>query len=166
MHKCKCLYCSLDFDRDREPYVKVTERRYAHKACADKSIPQMTQNELDYDKLVNYIKKTLGSHYIAPLVAKQIKEFRQDYNFTYSGMLGSLTYWYEVKGANPEDSNGGIGILPYIYQQAREYYDKMAAAALINLQFKDYKPKIIELTIAPPHPEERPVKLFNLEEGN
>ena len=37
MRKCKCIYCKGEFDRDKLPYVQVSERRYAHKECADKN---------------------------------------------------------------------------------------------------------------------------------
>lgn len=41
-HRVKCLYCGQQFDRDWEPFVKVTTQRYAHKECAEnrgKEIP-------------------------------------------------------------------------------------------------------------------------------
>lgn len=34
MHKVKCFFCKQEFDRDKEPYVMVNARRYAHKKCA------------------------------------------------------------------------------------------------------------------------------------
>ena len=37
MHKVKCKYCQEIFDRDKEPFVKVSERRYAHKLCFEQN---------------------------------------------------------------------------------------------------------------------------------
>jgi hypothetical protein len=34
-HPVKCFYCEKRFDRDREPYERVGERRFAHKSCYD-----------------------------------------------------------------------------------------------------------------------------------
>jgi len=44
-------------------------------------------------------------------------------------MLKALKYWYEVK-KNPLDTNRGIGIIPYIYNQAKEYYYALYLANL------------------------------------
>mgnify|MGYP003554696646 CR=1 FL=1 len=36
-HPVICYYCGETFDRDREPFIKIQERRYAHKDCAEQS---------------------------------------------------------------------------------------------------------------------------------
>ena len=35
MANVKCFYCGKIFDRDKEPFVKVNARRYAHLACVE-----------------------------------------------------------------------------------------------------------------------------------
>ena len=66
-----------------------------------------------------FIEKLFGIGYVSAKVAKQIKDYRELYNYTYSGMLGTLVYWYDVKQAPLDKANGGIGIVPYIYEQGR-----------------------------------------------
>jgi hypothetical protein len=44
------------------------------------------------------------------------------YNYTYSGIHRSLEYFYEVKGNSLDKANGGIGIVPFVYQDAYNYY--------------------------------------------
>lgn len=164
MRKCKCVYCKIEFDRDKLPYVQVANLRYAHKECAEKNQIQKSQQEIDYDNLVNYIEKLFGIGYVSAKVAKQIKDYRELYGYTYSGILGTLVYWYEVKQAAIDKANGGIGIVPYIYEQAKEYYAKINAANDLNAGVKNYQAKVIEITVTPPQPEERLPKLFQLEE--
>ena len=164
MHKCKCVYCQNIFDRDKLPFVQISERRYAHKECADKIQSQKTQDEKDYDALADYIEKLFGVGYISAKIAKQIKDMRTTYGYTYSGMLGTLMYWYEVRGGVLEKANGGVGIVPYKYDEAKEYYLKIQQANQINANIKGFKTKITEITIEPPKPEERKPRLFNLEE--
>ena len=96
-HPVKCIYCKAVFDRDKEPFVQISDRRYAHKSCAEKNQIEKTKKELDYEALVNYIENLFGIGYVSAKVAKQIKDYRETYNYTYSGMLGTLVYWYEVK---------------------------------------------------------------------
>jgi hypothetical protein len=164
MHKCKCVYCQNIFDRDKLPFVQISERRYAHKECADKFQSQKTQDEKDYDALADYIEKLFGVGYISAKIAKQIKDMRTTYGYTYSGMLGTLMYWYEVRGGVLEKANGGVGIVPYKYDEAKEYYLKIQQANQINANIKGFKTKVTEITIEPPKPEERKPRLFNLEE--
>ena len=163
-HKCKCVYCQNIFDRDKLPFVQISERRYAHKECADKFQSQKTQDEKDYDALADYIEKLFGVGYISAKIAKQIKDMRTTYGYTYSGMLGTLMYWYEVRGGVLEKANGGVGIVPYKYDEAKEYYLKIQQANQINANIKGFKTKVTEITIEPPKPEERKPRLFNLEE--
>ena len=163
-HPVKCIYCKGTFDRDKEPCVQISDRRYAHKLCAEKNQIQKNQSELDYESLVNYIEQLFGTDYVTARVAKQIKDFRETYNYTYQGMLGTLVYWYEVKKATIDKANGGIGIIPYIYDQAREYYSKITRANELNAGVTNYKLHYKEIEITPPKAEEKPVKLFKLEE--
>lgn len=162
----KCVYCKSTFDRAKEAYVQVANLRYAHKECAEKNQIQKSQQETDYDNLVNYIEKLFGVGYVSAKVAKQIKDYRELYGYTYSGMLGTLVYWYEVKQAAIDKANGGIGIVPYIYEQAKEYYAKINTANNLNASVKNYHAKVIEIIMASPQPEERLPKLFQLEEEN
>ena len=162
MHKCKCIYCKIEFDRDKLPYVQVSERRYAHKECADKNFIPKAKDEQDYANLVDYIEKLFGVGYVSAKVAKQIRDYRLQYGYSYSGMLGTLIYWYEVKQAPLDKANGGIGIVPYIYEQAKEYYTKIDNANSANVDIKNYRAKVTEIVIAPPMPEERQPRLFDL----
>lgn len=76
----------------------------------------------------------------------------KQYNYTYSGMLKALVYFYEVKKNDVSKANDGIGIIPYIYNDAYNYYYTLWLAKEAN-KGKDisaYIPKEIEITIPPP----------------
>lgn len=163
-HKCKCYYCKVEFDRDKEPWDQVSNMRYAHKSCAEKFKIKKSKLEQDYDELVSYIEKLFGIGTVNAKISKQIKDYRELYGYTYEGMYATLQYWYEIKKAPLDKANGGIGIVPYIYEQAKEYYTKIDAANSINESIKNYKSKVIEIFIQPPQPETRQPHLFMLEE--
>ena len=149
-HPVKCIYCGVKFDRDKLPYQQVSERKYAHVECAQANFTQQQKDELDYKALENYIIKRLGFATTAK-VAKQIKEYHQEYGLTYSGMLKTLEWFYDIQGGDAEMANYGVGIIPYVYEEARDYYLKTYAAQQLNFgkNFNDYKPKeiVIETTI-------------------
>ena len=98
--------------------------------------------------------------YVEARVNKQIKDFQQEYGYTYSGMLKSLIYFYEVKGNSTEKANGGIGIVPFVYKDAYRYYYSIFLAKNQNKE-KDLSifQKSREVVIKPPTLRKK-IKLF------
>ena len=117
----KCLYCGQQFDRLSEPNVKIG-RRYAHKACYESQDAEDLKKQKDEHDFFNYIKQIYGEDYNYIQIHKQAESYIKQYNFTYSGMLKSLKWFYEVKHNDKESANGRIGIIPYIYEDAKKYY--------------------------------------------
>ena len=78
-------------------------------------------------------------------------------------MLKALLWWFDVKKNSVEAANGGIGILPYIYNDAKTYYYGLYMAQLSNKD-KTIHQRVEEVEIAPPRVYVQPPKLFNIEE--
>ena len=132
--------------------------RYVHKTCAE------THPANDQEELTVYLIKLfkLKDDFILPRYMKQLSQYEREHNFTYSGMLKALKYWYEVKH-NPVDTDRGVGIIPYIYAQAREYYYALYLADQQNQQIKDYKafiPQDVKVVINSPERDIQKRKLF------
>lgn len=120
-HIVKCKYCGIQFDANLEPF-EVENRRYSHKACYDKAQSVIPQSEKDYAELEKYIKKLFKIDNVGIRIKKQIMEYHQTYNYTYSGILKSLIWWYDIQKHSIAESGGAIGIVPYIYDDACKYY--------------------------------------------
>ena len=166
MHMVKCSVCGERFDRDRVQAVKTGARRYAHqRCCPEGELVPLAGVEADEDlvKLEEYIKQLLHEDFVNARVKKQIKDFKEEYGYSYSGMLKSLIYFYEVKGNPKEKANGGIGIIPYIYKDAYNYYLDLFIA---NNKNKDVTVELIyktrEVKIKEPKPRQFLKKLFDL----
>ena len=149
---CKCAICGKEFDRNAVQAVRHGARRYSHWTCEPNGelVPMENKIDPELDKLNNYIIKLLGENYNAARVKKQIKDFKEQ-GMSYSGMLKSLIYFYEVKGNSKDKANGGIGIIPYIYKDAFNYYKAIFIAKQTNetkINIVNYKTK--EITIKPP----------------
>lgn len=112
-HKVKCTNCGLIFDRDKVPFVPTGSRRYAHADCS----AYLSDIE-DQEALDNYIIKALKIDYIDAKIRLQLNNYRDINQYTYKGMLKALTYFHEVKG----NTLTGVGIIPYVYEQAQKYY--------------------------------------------
>jgi hypothetical protein len=163
-HLVKCFYCGQTFDAASEPYTKPRANRYAHAACDQKANANKTQEEKDYEALIEYIKQLFGNP--NPRVWKQLKEYKDVYNYTYSGMLKTLIWWFEIKHGDIEKANGGIGIIPYVYDQALQYYYALYLAQIANedKDIEHYQVRVREFVIEEPKATPKPPRLFKFEE--
>ena len=157
-HLVKCSICGVQFDRDRVQAVKTGARRYAHASCDPNNtdlVPLVIKEEEDEDlkKLKDYIANKYGDKANWALINKQIKKFYTDNKFSYSGMLKSLVYFYDVQHNSIDKSNGGIGIIEYTYQAAYQYYYSlfMIQSQNANKDIDNFTVKVKEVTIPLPH---------------
>ena len=161
-HIVTCVYCKQRFDRDKFPYVQVSARRYAHQECSLTEEQKISKEEQDKIDLENYILKLFKVDYVDARVRKQIKQYREEFNYTYSGIRKALIYFYEVKGNSIEKANGGIGIVPYVYQHEYNYYLALWQAQQKNQDkvLNDYVPRVKEIVIPRPQRKVKKRELF------
>lgn len=78
-------------------------------------------------------------------------------------MLKALIYFYEIKGNSYEKANGGIGIIPYTYDAAYQYYFAIWLANQNNsdLALKNYEVKQEKIKIHPPQRKINKKKRFS-----
>ena len=163
-HYCICPKCNTRFDRDKVQSVKIGARRYGHATCYPENkdfVPLAAEADPDMDKLKDYINKLYGDSANWALINRQIKKFKEENGYSISGILKSLIFFYEIKKNPVEKSQGGIGIVPYCYQDAYNYYYALYVAQLNNKD-KTIQTNIKEITIKPPKGKKRKLKLFNL----
>lgn len=123
-HLVKCRFCGKQFDASIEEFVQPVERKYYHKACYEQ-IPKKDQQkqqdeELFFKILGKYIPKY---NYVQ---SKKLAEgYIKKYNFTWSGMAGTLEYYYGTCQASTAEAKDTIGIIPYVYEDAKKYWSKV-----------------------------------------
>lgn len=147
----KCMYCKKPINLLEDEYVQPFENLYAHKECQDK---EEQRPKSDREQLEMYIANLYGEDFCPPRLQQQIIKFETERGLTYSGMLKSLIYFYDIKN-NPIPEYQSVGIIPYIYDEAKEYYKKLYYASLYNSQrdIKSYIPKEQKISITQPHRE-------------
>lgn len=151
-HLVKCKYCGKTFDASVVPFVKPASNRYAHKTCYEEFTEKQKQEEQDKQDLYLYLDKIFKGSYNIAGVNTYLKKFREEYGYTYSGIKKALVYFYEVKGNSLEKANGNIGIVPYVYKDAFNYYYALWEAKQKNedKRIEDYLPEEKIIIIAPP----------------
>ena len=141
--KVKCPHCGQFFDRTTEECVYY-KRRYYHKSCYEEAIPQ---EELDKDSLFEYVKQVYNAERVSPAVYTQAKRFHENAGYSYSGMEKAFRYFIEIKKGKPGiDQN--LGILPYIWEEAKNYYYQLWL--IENQNSQPLETPVIEITIRQP----------------
>ena len=112
-----------------------------------------------------YVQGLLQDDYNPARVRKQINEYHQKYGYSYDGMKKTLIYWYEIKGQSKEKANGGIGIIPFIFNDAKNYYYSLYLAQLANKDVQQgYSIPVKEIIIESPRVFIKKPRLFNVTE--
>lgn len=178
MSKRKCVICSNWIEKGDEtvPYknrlahvqcfnsmmkmaVKSNSEKKAAKSKKTKKInPKstvlgdcLTEEESKQKRsLISYIEELIGEKANAKTYT-QIKNLMRDYPyFTYVGLEQSIRFFYEIK-ENPI-TNQGLGIVPYVYDQAQEYFKNLGEVQSHNASISNvnelYAHK--KVRIAPP----------------
>jgi hypothetical protein len=111
----KCQYCNKKFDKIEGNYEKVNTKYY-HKECFIK----WQQENQDRQELYDYIKEIFHITFPTGFMLRQIKEYKEVRGYTYKGMTLALKYFFEIQKNNPKVQS--LGIIPYIYDQAKKYW--------------------------------------------
>lgn len=108
----------------------------------------------DRDALFFYIYRLFGEQSEDQPVTKwnivQMQKFRKQ-GMPYRGQLLTLKYFYEVKHGDKRKAKGSIGIIPFVYEEARLYYEKQAKKAeeITNLIQQQLEKDRIEIKFNP-----------------
>lgn len=139
MARVMCRECRKTFDRDKLKegidWVMPSKNYYYHKDCYELWVSKR-QNKKDYTStkedeeyirdIYDYLTKDLKIAIDGAKVHSQIKNFLKE-GKKVKGILFTLIYFYDIKHGDIEKSKGGIGIVPYIYDEAREYWRKQVS---------------------------------------
>lgn len=146
--KVKCPYCEKNFlrkaDEEGNQNFVVISKRYYHLECAQERDKGVLTRQRIYDLLEDKWGKENVNY---KLVARQIKDFEDQNNFTLSGILGTLDYLFNFQRKIKMDvPKYGIAMVGYKYQEASEYFKKKQEIS----QYEAKEINEIEITIEPP----------------
>ena len=150
--------------------MQVAAKRYAHKKCAEernvegivtKVEIKKTEEELDLLQLRNYIDEIWNKDADYPAIGRQLQRFTgPEFNFTYKGIHRALRYYYEITHHAINNKYKHLGIIPYVYNKAQEYYGKIEKARKQNEQVGEIEKEIKEIHIPIPQTTVKKRQLF------
>ena len=129
----KCRICKQQFNRldpnliEGVDYVKPSERMYYHKKCYDEyqnsklDVHADMTDELWFKAAWDFLRRDLKYDFNFVKVRRQWESFLKN-KMTAKGMYFALKYFYEIKKNDVAKSENGIGIIPHIYEDSRDYW--------------------------------------------
>ncbi len=107
----KCPHCNNEVKEEDAIYNTKT-KRYYHEFC---------YNELlERKKLCDYVCELFNYKKPSVRIYQQMANYYER-GVSYTDMLFALKYFYEIKKGDINKSQGGIGIIPYVLDEAKEF---------------------------------------------
>ncbi len=123
MSTTTCKLCGKRRDKDN------MQRYNNHYFCDEACIAAFKKQSADRIALTDYIQYLYGT--FPTKVTKQMEEYKKQ-GMTYKGQELSLRYWYDTL-EHEFNAEQGIGIIPYIYDDAKRFFlDKQRVARCAN----------------------------------
>ena len=137
----------------KSPLKDASAREEQIHLCADamyRYVKEKFHKEMDFQKVKDQLTKMLNKH--------------ESEGWTLQNMYKAFKYFYEVQHGDYSKSKGGIGILPFIYDNAMKYYEMLDKKQKeIEASISKEKPKETML-IVPRMEKERKKEIYNIEE--
>lgn len=135
----KCGYCNKNTRKSESIHHGS---KYYHDNC----YKEFVKNRDDRAELIDYICQLYKIDKPSGMILNQIKEYHNNLNYKYKGMLLTLKYFYETLG-NTVREDDGIGIIPYMYDKAMKQYllVRNATNSVKNLKDELVKEKIVKI---------------------
>ena len=152
----KCHFCQQLVDRDIA--IRYDEKNF-HENCYN--------NYKAKKEIFAYVAKVFkfkSETRPGPKIIAQLNSFITR-GYTYQGILNTLIYHFEVCKGSVEKAKEGIGIVPFIYAEAQDYYKKFEykKQKIADSIEKQLEQNPIELKLKV-NSEKKEKQLYNLEE--
>ena len=127
-HLVICRACKERFDAQLAgadiEWVMPSKGWYYHKSCYENLKKGNILKDKDWKKRIyDFIAHDLKVSYDYHLCEAQLKKFvEKDKVGTYKGIFYTLKYFYEIRNGDWTKGHGGLGIVPFIYEEATTYW--------------------------------------------
>lgn len=117
----------LEFGID---YVMPKKGVYYHASCYEKknkialSTDNKETNDVWLDALYRYMRYDLCQEINYPKLQGQWNSYLNN-KMTAKGIYYAVRYMYDIKKLNPDKAEGGIGLVPSIYEESSNYWTNM-----------------------------------------
>ncbi|MEJ7218430.1 hypothetical protein [Staphylococcus gallinarum] len=165
----KCPHCSVKDDKAK---MSKQGNRYWHKSCIEAHEIEKEANKTEETKikerdieerkaLIEYIMDLFHLDKPSGMILKQIKEFHDEpYYYRYKAIQMTLEYFFEIKNNSVRNARG-IGIVPYVYDDASDFYKNLMRINSAD-EIKKQEKKVIHIKVDK-NTNRRNKKVINME---
>lgn len=167
----KCPACGGTLDINKEEHVIVNNRRYGHPDCylffeimqplSEKT--ETTEKDDELKELKDYIAEKYKDKANWSIIGRQIKEYTGKNKYTCMEIKMALQYIFEIKKMSINNSHGGIGLVPYVIDEALNYYKSIEEykETMENIEIEQKETKVF--TIKEPQPKRKKNRFLDWE---
>lgn len=101
--------------------AKGEKLTYSSKTYCKECYDEKIRNKEEYDDAVSRIHDYFNLGVLNTLILKQLKDYVEDYGYTYSGIIYCLWYITEIRKVKLEVKYG-IAMVKYEYENAKRYF--------------------------------------------
>ena len=122
-----CRVCGGDIDRnidlEGKEWIMASRNYFYHRKCYEDWKHGTPASDEEYkDYIYDFIARDLKVSYNWHVCEAQRKKFIKENGMSNKGILFALKYFYEIKHGDWEKGHGGIGIIPFIYNDSCAYW--------------------------------------------
>lgn len=153
--KSTCKGCGILLEKE-EKYT-YSSKTYC-KNCYDK----LQQEKENYNQLLDTIMEYLEMQVIDGLIYKQIKDYKEQFQYNYTGMTYTLWYCKEILNKKFERKYG-IALIKYEYNNAKDYFLKQQQIRNSIMEIKEPVIRTVKINLDKVFKKESYNHLINLE---
>lgn len=119
----ECRICKQIIDKEKDDWIMPSKNYYFHRKCYEdwkKSEPLVDEQWRSF--IYDFISRDLKVPYNYHMCEAQINKFMKEHKMTMKGIYFTLKYFYGVKKHDWNKGHGGLGIVPYVYNEACSYW--------------------------------------------
>lgn len=126
-----CAYCRLPIEsvkyktHKRKSYHIECFELLLHDAEVSNTEKQTKQNSSEMRALEQYVKNLFGLNQLTYLLQEQISQYTSKNGWAPSTVQKVLDYFYRIEGNEPNKEKPSIGIVPYVFDEAKAFYKSL-----------------------------------------
>ena len=112
----------MPIDKAKSDWIMPSQNWYYHKECYETWRAAPSTDEEWIAMIFDFLARDLKVSYNYHLCKQQIENYWKKQKINPKGIYFALKYFYEIKKNPWEKGHGGIGIVPYVIDDARAYW--------------------------------------------
>lgn len=163
----KCPVCNELVTKDQ--VSKKNKGKTYHVKCFDTMLSKKYEDTIvqqvdPLKDLKEFILQLFKIDKLTNLMEDQLVKYTREYDYTATGMLNALKYYFEIRENELTDNVKGVGIIPFVYKEANEFFEKIKQREG-DMKEVDVKQMVTERTVKIKPPEIKSFfKLYNIDE--